>query len=141
MQSSYSSILNRLWIGWEEDLMNSFQSCAYKTKQRCTVRSERLQILGFHHTQHSWSRLINNSLTWGIKWYTFCFWCRAGRSSFAKKWSSRRSEEEKCLVHRGSNTILNWAHRSVYKHTNDKIDHTIYSVIEEWNSAKMACIY
>ena len=27
------------------------------------------------------------------------------------------------------------------KHIVDKIDHTIYSVIEEWNSAKMACSY
>ena len=35
--------------------------------------------------------------------------------------------------------LLNWAHRSVDKHTTHKIDHTIYSAIEEWNSAKMAC--
>ena len=35
--------------------------------------------------------------------------------------------------------LLNWAHRSVDKHTTHKIDHTIYTAIEEWNSAKMAC--
>ena len=35
--------------------------------------------------------------------------------------------------------VLNWAHRSVDKHTTHKIDHTIYSTIEEWNNAKMAC--
>ena len=34
--------------------------------------------------------------------------------------------------------VLNWAHRSVDKHTTHKVDHTIYSVIEEWNNAKMA---
>ena len=34
---------------------------------------------------------------------------------------------------------INWAHRSVDKHTTHKIDHTIYSAIKEWNSAKMAC--
>ena len=34
--------------------------------------------------------------------------------------------------------LLNWAHRSVDKHTTHKIDHTIYSLIEEWNNAKMA---
>ena len=34
--------------------------------------------------------------------------------------------------------VLNWAHRSVDKHTTHMIDHTIYSIIEEWNSAKMA---
>ena len=39
----------------------------------------------------------------------------------------------------GSDTILNWADRSMDKHTIHKIDHTNYSVIEEWNSAKMAC--
>ena len=39
------------------------------------------------------------------------------------------------------NALLNWAHRSVEKHTTHMIDHTIYSVIEEWNSAKMACNY
>ena len=36
--------------------------------------------------------------------------------------------------------ILNWAHRYLDKHTTHKIDHTIYSVIEEWNSAEMAAI-
>ena len=36
---------------------------------------------------------------------------------------------------------INWAHISVDKHTTHKIDHTIYSAIEEWNSAKMACNY
>ena len=30
--------------------------------------------------------------------------------------------------------ILNWAHRSVDKHTTHMIDHTIYSIIEEWNN-------
>ena len=44
---------------------------------------------------------------------------------------------EKDLVSR----ILNWAHWSVDKHTTHKIDHTIYSVIEEWNNAKMVCSY
>ena len=34
---------------------------------------------------------------------------------------------------------INWAYRSVDKHTTYKIDHTICSAIEEWNSAKMAC--
>ena len=27
--------------------------------------------------------------------------------------------------------VLNWAHRSVDKHTTHKVDHTIYSAIEE----------
>ena len=36
---------------------------------------------------------------------------------------------------RGS-LVLNWAHRSMDQHTTHKIDHIIYSVIEEWNSAK-----
>ena len=35
--------------------------------------------------------------------------------------------------------VLNWAHISVDQHTTHKIDHTIYSAIEEWNNAKMAC--
>ena len=35
--------------------------------------------------------------------------------------------------------LLNWAHRSVDKHTTHTIDHTIYSTIEEWNIEKMAC--
>ena len=33
--------------------------------------------------------------------------------------------------------VLNWAHRSMDQHITHKIDHTIYSAIEEWNSAKM----
>ena len=37
--------------------------------------------------------------------------------------------------------VLNWAHRYVDKHTTHKIDHTIYSAIEDWNSEKMACNY
>ena len=36
----------------------------------------------------------------------------------------------------GKYDLLNWAHRSVDKHTTHKIDHTIYLAIEEWNSAK-----
>ena len=32
--------------------------------------------------------------------------------------------------------LLNWAHRSMDKHTTHKIDHIIYLAIEEWNSAK-----
>ena len=35
--------------------------------------------------------------------------------------------------------LLTWTHRSMDKHITHKIDQTIYSVIEEWNSAKMAC--
>ena len=34
---------------------------------------------------------------------------------------------------------LQQAHISMDKHTTHKIDHTIYSIIEEWNSAKLAC--
>ena len=37
--------------------------------------------------------------------------------------------------------LLNWAHRSMDQHTTHKIDHTIYLVIEEWNSAKMGYNY
>ena len=37
--------------------------------------------------------------------------------------------------------LLNWAHIFVDQHTTHKIDHTIYSAIEEWNSAKMAYNY
>ena len=45
------------------------------------------------------------------------------------------------LIIRGNlrSKTLNWAHRSMDKHTTHMIDHTIYSVIEEWNNAKMAC--
>ena len=31
---------------------------------------------------------------------------------------------------------INWAHRYVDKHTTHKIDHTMYSAIEEWNNEK-----
>ena len=35
--------------------------------------------------------------------------------------------------------LLNLAHRSVEKHTTHKIDHIIYSTIEECNNENMAC--
>ena len=54
----------------------------------------------------------------------------------------RHEHNEKSILTKSMlNLVLNWAHRSMDQHTNHKIDHTIYSTIEEWNNAKMTCNY
>ena len=53
--------------------------------------------------------------------------------------STHKEKREEDILRSHYIGSINWAHRSVDKHTTHKIDLTIYSAIEEWNSAKMAC--
>ena len=142
MKSSSSSILNSLWTEREEELMNPFEVVPAKQKKG-HHKVEQPALLEFysHPTyliKQAWSTI---PLLGVLSGKFFASGAVLEVAILLKKWSSRRSKEEKCLVRWGSDTILNWAHRFVDKHTTHMIDHTIYSVIEEWNSAKMACSY